>query len=267
MKAPTVIKDYQLFRYIGCTEMIIIMEQLVDYLVDYELRLPLFRSKLDYKEYAKNPGSVEIIGKVTNIRNTDGVVLCDVEVWLNGYSLVEALSKDLCSIFTAALTRKRNISINGHECEKILLERVLGFYPEGLSDTSDAGIEYRKNTKYGYDTFNILERNDCYALIPKFSASQYEPTEDNFLNIVTAISNALVHYTTLQVKAGRLFIVEDINYLVDYYYPGKYEYREEAHELFLKPFYEAGLVVRIKLPDEIKSIKMDATDFETKENK
>ena len=55
--------------------------------------------------------------------------------------------------------------------------------------------------------------------------------------------------------------------LVDYYYPGKYEYREEVHELFLKPFYEAGLVVRIKLPDEIKSIKMDATDFETKENK
>ena len=40
MKTPTVIKDYQLFRYAGCTEMIIIMEQLVDYLVDYELPLP-----------------------------------------------------------------------------------------------------------------------------------------------------------------------------------------------------------------------------------
>lgn len=41
--------------------------------------------------------------------------------------------------------------------------------------------------------------------------------------------NVKKFYTTLQVKAGRLFIVEDINYLVDYYYPGKYEYRVVRH--------------------------------------
>ena len=75
---------------------------------------------IKYKEYAKNPESVEIIGKVTNIRNTDGVVLCDVEINSMAELILEALSKDQCDIFTATLTRKGNISINGHECEKIL---------------------------------------------------------------------------------------------------------------------------------------------------